>query len=154
MAERIGAIAAILVAIAVPTACGSGTSPAPPLVSTTYALVSINGSSLPIPDPTDPASAIVSGSIVLVGTDSAQLRETVQTPSSNGNPPLTEIQLGYYSVARMNSSLGLGNGTALIFQPHQFGIAIDSATLSAGQLALRHHVQPGGPIELRVYVSP
>src|ERR1700733_2631946 len=127
MVERARVIAAIFFAIAVPTACGSPTSSAVSLFVTTYALVSINGSTLPIPDPNAPPSAIVSGSIVLVGTDSAEVRETVQTPSINGTPPLTAIQLGYYSVARTNSSLGLGTGTTLIFLPHA-GIVVDSAT--------------------------
>ena len=83
---------------------------------------------------------------MLVGRDSAEIRETVQSPAVNGNPPLTVIQLGYFSVAR--------SGNTLLFKPHQLSAPVDTGFISATNLVLHHVVELNGSVsvEERIYL--
>jgi hypothetical protein len=142
-AFRVIALAAAMLASA---GCGGSTSPDGPSVIT-YTLVSIDGANLPTPDKTQPASSTIAGTIVLVGTDSAEIRQTLLTPAANGNPSLTINQLGFYSVSR-----GIG---MLVFQPHTVGVGVDTASASGSQLLLRRRIASGGPtaFEQLLYIA-
>lgn len=124
--------------------CSSSSAPAPP-GAVTYALVSIDGVSLPTFDASQPQASTVGGSVVLVGNDSAEVRQTLLTTAANGNPPVIVVQLGYYSVTR--------SSTTIVLQPHTLGVGADTATLTGTQLMVRRHVAGSPAAEQLLYVA-
>jgi hypothetical protein len=111
------------------SACGSGTAPKVPATTVSYALVTIDGKPLPLPEETDSSNVIESGRVELIGDDSARV---IQTVSESGAQPITVFQVGYYSVQR--------NGSTLIFYPHYLANPIDTASVLGGNLTMRTHV--------------
>ncbi|HXT17108.1 MAG TPA: hypothetical protein VN706_15810 [Gemmatimonadaceae bacterium] len=131
--------------IAVVAAMGCGSATAPPLSVTTYTLSSINGTPLPFTEPST-NSTIVSGSIVLIGSDSAEVNDLTKPANPNGDP----VAVGHVGFDRVVRS-----GDTLVLTPLTPFAAVDTATLRGTQLVVRHHVTTAAstPIETQVYVA-
>jgi hypothetical protein len=131
--------------IAAVTGIGCSSATAPSLTVTTYALVSINGALLPFTEPST-NSIIVSGSIALIGTDSARVNDMTQPLDPNGNP-VAVGHVGFDHVVR--------TGNTLVLLPLTSFAAVDTATLQGSQLVVRHHATTASdtPIEIQLYVA-
>ena len=105
----------------------------------------VNGARLPFTEPST-NSRIVSGSIALIGTDSARVNDMTQPVDQNGNP-VAVGHVGFDHVTRA--------GNTLVLLPLISFAAVDTATLQGSQLVVRHHVTTAAdtPIEIQLYVA-
>ena len=133
---------AIGVAIAMVLGCGRDGAVAPAKTSVIYRLTSIDNVALPITDTTIHSGIITAGRFTLVGSDSAIFNQTDSEPSSNGNPPTVEIEVGISGVNR--------SGSMLVLEP-TYGALVDTAFLNGNTITLDRHVPFAGVARVRVY---